>query len=947
MDDPSIREQSYAYFVQEAPQLLQILEEELLSLREDWSINKVHTLMRATHTLKGAAASVGLESIKEVAHSLEDIFKTLCKPDIAIDQETEALLFEAYECLRAPLIAEITGRHGNDTEIFDRAAAIFSQLQQKLGDCFDREAYIPTSAELGFDVTQSIFEVGVTQRLEEIARVIATNQPQSVAATLQTQAEVFLGLAESLNLPGFGAIATAAIAALAKQSDRAIAIAEAALADFKQGQAAVLSGDRTSGGQVSVVLQELAEEVEGSQEAESETDSLLDAIWSISESEEVEEAVDEPELGIIPPQPSETESYSQQRQNTSIPNTVHVNVQHLERLNYLIGELLTNHNRQSLQDEKLQGGIQELFSYLQQQQQMLEGLRDWFDPLEIDPHSDIYLLVRSLQENVEQMQAATNAVDLISHQSSQLLEKQSRLLTSARDDCLEARMIPLGDVFNRLPQVLQQLSNLHNKPVALKLRGTEILVDKAVAQKLYDPLLHLVRNAFDHGIEPIEVRCSQGKDRTGEIEICAFHQGSNLMIEVRDDGRGIDFDRIREQAIDSNRVSLQEAWHLSEAQVMDLLFDPGFSTATEVSNISGRGIGLDVVRAQLQALQGTVTVYSEIHQGTTFLLQIPLALTMAKVFLTQAGAMYALLSHTIEQIIVPLPSQLCYWDSGKFLRWGKGAAEQLIPVRQLKYILNYSSRVTTSQAPTEQIAASTPQMVQVMLLRYQDKLLALEVDSIIGEQELVIRPLDSAIAPPSYIYGGIIQADGRLALAIDGTALAKYVFEKLNRNATNAIASSTHSDRPYVNHLPAASSNYLDRQNAKEDLGAILLVDDSLIWLQTLALTLQNSGYQVIQVSDGYEALEQLRSQPDIQLIICDLEMPRLNGFEFLNHRQQDPTLSQIPVIILTSSSGEQHRLLAMELGASAYMNKPYIETELLATVADLLGKHKLKRTYS
>lgn len=175
--DPTIREQSYAYFLQEAPELLQVLEQGLLSLREDSSITKIHTLMRATHTLKGASASMGLETIKTVAHSLEDIFKALYKPDLVINPEIEALLFEGYECLRAPLMAELTGSNGNDSEVLDRAAGIFTRLQEKLGDCFGQEAYIPTSEELGFDVTQSIFEVGVTQRLDQIAEVIASGQP--------------------------------------------------------------------------------------------------------------------------------------------------------------------------------------------------------------------------------------------------------------------------------------------------------------------------------------------------------------------------------------------------------------------------------------------------------------------------------------------------------------------------------------------------------------------------------------------------------------------------------------------------------------------------------------------------------------------------------------------------------------------------------------------------
>ncbi len=948
-NDPTIREQSYAYFLQEAPLLLQVLEQELLSLREDWSITKVHTLMRATHTLKGAAASVGLEGIKAVAHSLEDIFKALCKPDISIDQETEALLFEAYECLREPLVAQITGVSSNDAELFDYSAAIFSQLQEKLGDCFD-SAYIPTSTELGFDVTQSIFEVGVAQRLEEIAKAIASGQPEEIASTLQTQAEVFLGLAESLNLPGFGAIATTAIAARARHPDQVLIIAQTALEDFQQGRASILAGDRTEGGNPSFVLQELAGGEAGGAEGAEEADSLLDAIWNIPDFEEEEPTIDEPEFEIIPALTYENDSNEQHKQNstsTSIPDTVRVNIKHLERLNYLIGELLTNQNRQSLEDEKLQGGIQELSTRLQQHQQMLEELGDYFELQEIELDSHIHLLVHSLLENVEQLQAATNTIDLVAHQSNQLLEKQSRLLTNARDDCLEARMVPLGDVFSRLPAVLQQLSTLHGKSVALKLGGTEILVDKTIAQKLYDPLLHLVRNAFDHGIEPLEVRQQQGKNQTGQIEIRAFNQGSNLMIEVRDDGQGLNFEQIRQQAVDSKIVSPQQSYQLNEAQLIDLLFEPGFSTATTVSNLSGRGIGLDVVRAQLQALQGAVTVHSQPLQGTTFLLQIPFSLTMAKLFLCQAGSkIYAVLSDTVEQILMPSSPQIPSWEEG-ILRWGKDADEKLIPGRKLEQILNYFSAVTAPQtAPTaENFNADTWQLGQIMLLRYQDKVLALEVDQIIEEQELVIRPLDSIIVPPCYIYGGSILASGQLALVIDGAALTKYVFDQ-NSNASTKVAPITHTSDSFVSLITPTSSNYLSpQQPSQPDLGfknravKVLLVDDSLTWRETLALTLQNSGYQVVQVGDGYEALEQLRSHSHIQLVICDLEMPRMNGFEFLNHRRQDPILSQIPVIILTSSTGEKHRLVASELGATVYMKKPYLEQELLATVADLISK--------
>ncbi|MCA1991762.1 MAG: Hpt domain-containing protein, partial [Coleofasciculus sp. S288] len=258
MTDPTIREQSYRYFLQEAPELLGILEQELLSLRENYSINKVHNLMRTTHTLKGAAASVGLETIKSVAHSLEDIFKALFNPNVLVDAEVEALLFEGYECLRLPLTAALTGGSVNSAEILDRTATIFALLQEKLGDCFSEEAQIPSSLELGFDVTQSIFEVGVTQRLDEIASVVASSDPIEVGNTLRTQAEVFLGLGESLNLPGFAAISQATLAALDNHPEQTVTIALTALADFRTGQVAVLGGDRTQGGQPSLELQQLA-----------------------------------------------------------------------------------------------------------------------------------------------------------------------------------------------------------------------------------------------------------------------------------------------------------------------------------------------------------------------------------------------------------------------------------------------------------------------------------------------------------------------------------------------------------------------------------------------------------------------------------------------------------------------------------------------------------------
>ncbi|WP_293023584.1 MULTISPECIES: hybrid sensor histidine kinase/response regulator [unclassified Moorena] len=1177
-NDPKIREQSYRYFLQEAPELLQVLEEDLLSLSENYSINKVNNLMRTTHTLKGAAASIGLETIATVAHSLEDVFKALFNPDLSIDPEIEALLFQAYECLRLPLTAELTGGQIDDTEIKNRTAAVVAQLQEKLGDCFGHESHLPTSLELGFDVTQSIFEVGVSQGLDVIQAALNNDNPSEISITVRHQADIFLGLGESLNLPGFAAIAKNAIAALDNHPDQVVTIAKTALCDFVAAQAAVLEGDRTQGGQPSIALQQLADlrsssqnsqftiqnqssvfgngkeqdlnrvelglkEGEGVVNNSSVTDpesktrkrsQLVEMIWGgsttldqqtfdqsrkLQRSEQTEidvlhgeiaspdqeiateknfvlhnmgmidadnqkkEQRQDPEIitdEIIPPignarnapLNSSHLAITPSNQHPSTPSsrdlsgTVRINIEHLEYLNYTIGELLTNQNRQLLENEQLLAAVRVLLDRIDQHQQVLEQLQDWYDRLFIltqqkqirqrlqvsklnveglnknkatDPnlsfysypwaektlqlsklkveglkehfatnpnptanlgqkatlrsqpanfqhsnfqhsnfqhsnfqptnlgqkatlreqHTDYFddlelkrysapeLLIQSVLEDAIQLTEAAHDIELFSTQSSKTLEQQRRLLTNHRDVLMDARMLPLGEIFSRFPPVLKQLSASHHKLVELKISGNDVLVDKVVAQKLYDPLLHLVRNAFDHGIETPAVRQQQGKPEKGLIEISACHRGRYLVIEVFDDGPGLNFERIRQLAVERELIDFEQSNNLSEAQLRNLLFEPGFSTVSGVNNLSGRGVGLDVVLNQVKALRGSVQVDSSPDQGSRFRLQIPLSLTIDKLLLCQAGKqVYGLITDQVEQIIIPEEHQLRSWEDGKVLHLGTGTDQQLVKVYQLGQVLDYSSvanpfSVTHPHQPVVPLQTIRP----IILIHYQDQLVGLEVDQLLGDQELVIRPLGTMIVPPPYVNGGSILADGRLTLVLDGTELIQYLSEQQTDG----------SQRLQVSTLKVESKSYDQATQPMETLSRkqlppstvepfwvrrkpkVLLVDDSITLRQTLAMTLQKNGYQVFQAQDGYEGIEQLQHQTDIQLVICDIEMPRMNGFEFLKHCQQDPALVDIPVVILTSRSNDKHRLIAAQLGAKAYITKPYLEHKLLTTVTDVV----------
>ncbi|MHC5676445.1 hybrid sensor histidine kinase/response regulator [Nostoc sp.] len=1188
--DNVIREQGYIYFLAEAPELVQIIEQELFSLSEGYSIAKVHNLMRATHTLKGGSANVGLEVIKMIAHFLEDVFKALYNPKVVVDAELQTLLLQAYDCLRIALNTELIGSTVNDEELMHRATSVFAQLQGKLGNAFGAESDIPTSEELGFDIVQSVFEVGVEQRLNTIADTV-NNPPNSdeFIEFLHSQAEVFFGLAESLNLPGLGEIAQTILSALQANPTQVQQIAEIALADLQQAQKLVLEGDRTSGGESSPALRKLTtvanNELSGElknnssagtfiineeqfyqfittsdntknesvkpttaqfylkviryifgwfnhqmeipepeisltlliprlektsilnyienwlknfldfvqDEGDSQslciyrrgiiliilfavakfqysvnpsdsyllvikilqkqihtlaqeyknylpvtgkeknwldspklqtllvfkkisksvspqaTDNLLEAIWGEELSENLAAEVvtiqtaDSSEklnsLTVIEPVVSETaievmpdlatqinkeiEEKSQyvQTKNLRQPSFIRVDTERLQHLNYLAGELLIYQNRRSLRDEQVKEIIEQLVQQLIRHQTTLNELRDLplqvqnissqqtqdfavkFDSLEMDIYTEFHMTLHEAIEETLQLQETTESLDLLLMQATQISDKQENLTLNIIDSLVEARMSPLGNILNRFPHMVNKLGNVYAKLVELKLTGTAVLVDKAIAEKLYDPLLHLVRNAFDHGIETPQVRREFGKPEQGLIEICAYHQGSQTVIEVRDNGQGLNLDRIRRKAdefclIETKEKTSSSTSNLADHELLDLIFSPGFSTASKVSEISGRGMGLDIVRTQMHALNGSVSVQSFPNQGTIFILKIPFSMTTEELMLVQAkGVVYALLLDSIEKILIPSEQQIKEIEGKKVLHWKTENDETMVSLRQLSKLIDYNGSFFNSATAYKTSNTHDPSIGKnpVLLLRRNQGKVALEVDQIIGEQELVIRPLGNAIAPPKYIYGCSSLANGNLILVIDASLLvdsSDIQQTTLDISPLPIASSSNKKALPISGHnfsstpLLTASTctttietqpSYSQERDNKSPK-VILVVDDAISLRQTISLTLQKFGYQVIQAQNGIEALEKLQLHPEIQVVISDLEMPRMNGFELLSNFRQYPNLAKIPVLILTSRSAEKHRQLAQELGAKAYLTKPYLEHEFLSLIQGLIN---------
>ena len=855
---------------------------------------------------------------------------------------------------------------------------------------------------MGFDLIQSIFETGVTQRLEQLAAAIAQGQQDQVAALLQAHAENFAGVGESLGLPGFEAIGRMTLAALVAAPEQAASIARVALEDFRQGQLDVLAGDRTQGGQPSTTLlnwgnpaaNQMVESIDGQDEVSSSKDllieesssesPLLEMIWGEeeqvlpqlepdAESTIVDARSDSPKVEMAIPASLGPSVPPRSSKKEGVPaRSVRIDVEHLAALNYLLAELLTTYNHQSSQDERLRDAVLFLLNRLRQYQYLLNQLRDCserllfksatvvpsnrrgtqpslpsnlqLDALELDQYGELQEVVQAVLEGATKIEAATDTINLLTRQGTLTLEKQRRQLNNARDVLMEARMLPLGEILHRFPDVLRQLETLQKKPVTLQLSGTEVLADKTVAERLYDPLLHIVRNAFDHGIESPELRRQAGKPEQGRIEIRAYHRGGQLVIEVQDDGQGLNYDKIRQQAVEREFVSAQQAEQLSPAQLLPFLFKPGFSTAAQVNELSGRGVGLDVVQTQIQALQGAVTVQSQPQRGTTFLLRIPLSLTVARLLLCQAGSRtYGFLAEAVELVLRPRAEQLRSWEGGKVLRWGEGSEACWIPVYSLADSLTYFSSIPDGS----ELLAENPQpvrslreaelMLPIMLIRHEGGLLGIEVDQALGEQELVVRPLSVTITSPLYVYGSSILASSQLALVIDGAALAERILAQQVPSKVKPSQAPLPSKLPQLPVSVAADPPMPGKPRLNSSSTTLLVVEDSVTVRQALMTTLQKAGYQVLQAQHGQEAITLLQQLPEISLVICDIEMPRMNGFEFLNYRQQQPKLAGIPVVMLTSRSAEKHRKIAMTLGASGYLTKPYMEHDLLTAVADSL----------
>ncbi len=721
-----IDDENYQFFVQESLELLQCLESEILTLRQEHSINKIHNMMRIAHSIKGGAACVGLTGIQTLAHQLENTFKVLYQENIEVDQELEELLLQAYDSLRSPLLDQIqTGQcdtHAHDAKL----QQICAQIEANLGLNLAKETE-SQEVETDEDIAEFLLVEEVARGLETWEMFLANLQMPELVEKLKIQAEVFASIGQFLNLPSFVAIATTTISALQLNPQQAKTIGKLAAKDFRAIQTAVFKGEPPNI-KPDNRLVNLANNVKPNVPPEGEREQ-------------------NPKLGV------------------------RVDLERLELLNNLVGDLVTQESSFILQQQQQK----EIVETISQRLNRLNKLTRKYLSRGGAKHSQLPIaLEHTVAEEIAQLQAALQDITLAHQQVQQIIKKRQQTLKQLQTNLLQARMLPIGNLLNRFSRMVRDLAVKNHKQINLQLVGMNTLIDKAILEKLYDPLIHLLRNAVDHGIETPSVRQANRKSATGTITIRAYHRGNHTYIELQDDGQGIDPEKIIRRAIALNWLSSYQAETLPKNSLYEYLFAPGFSTAAKVSELSGRGVGLEVVRLQVNALKGDISVISNPGKGTKFTLRLPFTLTITKLLVFGVDANILAIPVDSLVAIAAVTQQQIKTDRGQQYYSYQG---QNVPVYFHFLPSAYSYHCSQSEKKQYKGCCPSPESGKILLLLISGKTqtIALKIDRIVIEQDLAIKPFGDALAPPPYLYGCTILGNGNPVPVIDGTELAGWL----------------------------------------------------------------------------------------------------------------------------------------------------------------------------
>ncbi|WP_333367442.1 response regulator [Microcoleus sp. AT3-D2] len=631
--------------------------------------------------------------------------------------------------------------------------------------------------------------------------------------------------------------------------------------------------------------------------------------------------------------------------------TMRVPIKQLDNLSNLMGELVVNRNSLEQDQERMRQFLDNLLHQVALLSDVSQRTQDFYErslleiallanrqghrsawrsedsahtresawrPEEMDRFTPFHSLAQEIIELIVRVRESAADIEFLVDEADQVTRQLRQVTTQLQEGLTRARMKPFAETTDRLFRAVREIAIKCGKQAQLQVEGKEILIDKMIVDQLYDPMTHLVNNAITHGIEAPEVRLAAGKPAVGRITIRAFHQGNQTVVSVSDDGAGIDPQRVKAKAIKQGMLTAAQAQRMSRSEVYDLLFMPGFSTQEQATEYAGRGVGMNVVQTSLQEIRGTVSIDSTIGKGTVFTIRLPLVLSISKALTCISDrARIAFPMDGVEDMIdVPRDQVTTGADGLPCIEW-RG---QSLPFRPLRDLLAYNRHLGRGSVYGFN---TDDDMISVIVLRSAGNFLAVQVDQVSTEQEIVIKPLEGPVPKPIGIAGATVLGDGRIVAIADVLELIDLATGRLRKDAGGTLWDEAER---------ATKEAEIEKTEP-----TVLIVDDSITVRSLLSITFEKSGYRVEEARDGKEAWEKMKSGLPCDIVFCDIEMPRMDGLELLSRMQKDAVLCELPIAMLTSRGADRHRQMAYSLGAKGYFTKPYLEEQLLDAASRML----------
>ena len=894
----------YELFCAEAAQHLDTLDAELHALRSAAPRPPASAALRAAHTLAGIAGTAHVPAMHQLGRALENAIERLIDAGAAARTNDLALLADAAHTLRAMLVQVLETRQPKPSP--ELVAALDAVPQAPLAPAHE-VATVPA-----MPVPPPLPAAPAAPRRPAVAEPVPADDidhallPIFLEEAAETTTELHATLRRWREMPGSAEPARGVARLLHSLKGSARMAGAMALGALLHQLESRLEDGVSAQEAPAALVDELTLGLD-------RCEQLIDAL---ALGEPAAPAAAATELAGEAPAPTAAPEAERAEEAEALSSpTLRVRAELVDRFVNQAGEIGVARSRingelrtlrRSLLDLtenviRLRSQLREVEIQAEVQMQsriaLAGGDQADFDPLELDRYTRLQELTRMMAESVNDVTTVQQNLLQNLDGADLALNSQARMARELQQGLMQVRMLPFDSLAARLYRVVRQSARELGKRATLDLRGGRIEIDRSVLEQMAAPLEHLLRNAVAHGIEAPAERAAAGKPESGSIVLTVSQEGNEIAIEIADDGAGLDLERIAARARERGLIGAHE--HADERRLTNLIFVSGFSTASELSAVSGRGVGMDVVKAQTAAAGGRVDVSSRRGAGTRFHLRLPLTLAVTQALLVEAGGRsWAVPSNMIVQALELKPDALRGLQDEHGLDW----QGERFPYRYLPRLLG-----DREARPVEQ------RYNWVLLLRAGAQTLALHVDGLRGNQEIIVKNAGPQLTRIVGMSGATVLGDGEIVLILNPVALASRSLAQADAGEPGETPAS---EAPAPLHLPT-----------------VMVVDDSLTVRKITGRLLEREGYRVLTAKDGVDALEQLiDTVPDV--VLSDIEMPRMDGFDLVRNIRADARLRHLPVIMITSRLAEKHRRYAEEVGASHYLGKPYQEEQLLALVA-------------